>query len=162
MKFRALSALLIFCGFAWHPFHVAVSDIEYDAQRKAIELSQRMFSDDFAEAVLSETGQEPDFSDKAQTRGLLEAYLREHLELVVNGKTREFTFLGYEYEEESWSLWCYVEVSGVRKLQTLMVRNSILMDQFDDQENIIHMKRDGTTQSERLKGLRQQVRFSWE
>jgi len=143
--------MLMSTSFLLHPFHVAVSDIEYDSNQRTIEVSQRLFSDDFSEAMIKKGLTEPDWSNEQLINTLLRDYLHDNLQFKVNGKGVEANFLGYEYEPDSWTVWCYLEITRVRKLNSLEITNTLLTDTFEDQENIIHMKYGAIIDSKRLK-----------
>lgn len=143
--------LLIICAAAAHPFHISITDIEYDKESRSLEIAQKIFTDDLETALKNEFGQTVDLNDENQRekhRTMIEQYLRKHLDLNVNGKQQEFEFLGMEREEDA--TWCYIEVGNVRKLKSLQVSNRLLLESFDDQMNLVHIKKDGKIRSMRL------------
>ena len=152
MRFSFLILSLLCFGFTWHPFHVAVTDIRYNEDNRSLEVIQKVFSDDLAEALYAVDSLEPDYTDIEATKPLIEAYLRQHLSFVVNDKEAAYNFLGYEFEKESWTLYCYIEIEKVHKLNKLLVNTSILSHYFEDQENIVHLQIGDDIDSKRLKG----------
>ena len=67
---------------------------------------------------------------------------------MVNGSARDYDFLGFEIEEGV--VWCYMEVTKVRNLKQLDVQYSILFDTFDDQYNLLNLKKEGKIHSLRF------------
>lgn len=159
MRFCLLALTLLLMAFAWHPFHVAVTDIRYNEELRSLEVIQKIFSDDLAEALHAIDSLEPDYRDQENSKPIVEAYLREHLQFFVNGKEAEVDFLGYEFEEESWTLYCYLEIKKVRKLESLRVNTTILSHYFEDQENIVHLQIGDEIDSKRLKGSMSRASF---
>ncbi len=90
---------------------------------------------------------------------IIRDYLAEHLQITVNDEAVTPNFLGYEREE--LALWCYLEVEDVVDVQRIKVRSSILVDAFDDQTNIVHVKYLDTIKSMKLAKdyLQDQVEF---
>ena len=139
-----------------HPFHVSVCSIHYAAEEQTLQITQKIFADDLEEALnatAKASGRNARIDvlnppDPAAMETIIDNYLEEHLHITVNDQPVEPTFLGYEREE--LALWCYLEVSGVTGIQNLSVQSSILVDAFDDQTNIVHIKYLETTKSMNL------------
>jgi hypothetical protein len=64
---------------------------------------------------------------------------------MVNGKPTKFTYLGKEAELDA--TWCFVEVKDVKKVQTIEVQNTLLLEAFDDQTNMINLNINGRKKS---------------
>ncbi len=151
-----LSFLLVYLqviiGSLLHPFHISVLDMEYDEDSKAIEISCRIFLDDLEETLRSYTGDDKlDImaeTSKETVHTALEQYFREKVKISVNGKEEEVTYLGEEMDGDV--MWCYIEIPKVKKLQSIAIENQLLLDSFDDQMNLVHMKAFGSTKSLKL------------
>jgi hypothetical protein len=57
-------------------------------------------------------------------------------------------YLGEEIEADV--MWCYIEIPKVKKLERIEVENLLLLETFDDQMNLVHVKAFGATQSLKL------------
>jgi len=135
-----------------HPIHVSVTDIEFDEERKALEISSHIFLDDI-EKHIRIIKKEPylDILNPGKGRttdGLVTEYLKGRFEVKVNGKTEEYSYLGHE--REAAAIYVYIEVEKVRKLKSISIRNEILLDIYDDQVNLVHVKVDGKIRSLKL------------
>jgi hypothetical protein len=139
-------------GSLLHPFHISVLDMEFDEDSKAIEISCRIFLDDLEETLRSYTNEaQLDIMANASretVHNALERYVQEKVKIIVNGKAVELTYLGEEIDDDV--MWCYIEVSKVKKLESIQVENHLLLDSFDDQMNLVHMKAFGDTKSLKL------------
>ncbi len=135
-----------------HPFHISVIDMEYDEEAKAIEISCRIFLDDLEDTLRRYTGDDKldIMSDVSQdvVHHALNSYFLEKLKMKVNGKSVEMNYLGEEIEGDV--MWCYIEVPKIKKLQSLEVESFLLLETFDDQMNLVHMKAFGSTKSLKL------------
>ncbi len=134
-----------------HPFHVSVIEINHNAADKTMEISCKIFTDDF-EKILSKNYQaKVDLThppNKAAMDSLVKKYLFSHLSLKANGKPVSLVYVGFENENEA--VYGYVEVDNIPALNRVDISNSIMYDQFDDQINIMHVIVNGNRKSTKL------------
>ena len=143
--------LISLVSFSIHPFHISVTDIEYDAEAKSVEIAQKIFMDDFEE-VLSASGDRMvdliDASQKDANDQLIEAYLLKNFSLTINGKPAVYQFLGTQIEDDA--IWCFMEIPKTRKFKRIEVNSSVLIERFNDQLNLVHIKHEDKIRSMRL------------
>ena len=153
--------LPLFAYTTAHKFYVSVTNIKYSEKDKALQITTRIFIDDF-ENVLKEryeldtylaTDKESDVADE-----YIEKYLRAKFAIRINDTDKSFDFLGKEYENDV--IICYLEVPEVDlgNKVSIEIQNEILTDLFDEQQNIVHFKIKGKKKSfvlmkERTKGM---------
>lgn len=125
-----------------HEFHLSKCLIEYNSRESAIQISLHLFIDDTEEA-LRRRGIDKLFicteKEAESAEQHLETYLTQHLRLEIDGKPLVPTFLGKEVTEDFMGMWCYLEITGVEKVQELIITNEILMDTFEDQKNLVNV-----------------------
>lgn len=142
---------LYFHLFLFHPLHLSVSDVVYKPENKSLEITQRLFSDDLEDALRHHSGKKTDVLNPAnaeQLSALIGDYLSENFELQLNGQTVQPNYLGYEIEGEA--VWVYLEVSNVKRIRQIGVRNTIFFELFDDQVNLINIEKEGAIRSLKL------------
>ena len=128
--------------YDFHEFHVSKCQIEFNLQEKALQISMHIFIDDLEQALRnSESGKlfigTEKETDKADE--YLFQYLTDHFQLKVNDKKVEYNFVGKETSEDLQAIWCYLEVTNIETVESIVVENSLLMEIFADQKNIIHI-----------------------
>ena len=69
----------------------------------------------------------------------LEAYLREHFKLIVNGEPRDYKYWGKEISDDLSAVWCYMEVENLTKVESLQLTYRILFDTYQDQKNLVSL-----------------------
>jgi hypothetical protein len=120
-----------------HPFYVSVVELAHNKDAATLEISCKVFAED-AQAVLEKHDKSPvDFNDarqKEKLNGLLSEYIQKHLAVTADERAQRLRFVGFEQESES--LYCYFEASGVPVVKTLRLTNSLLHDFTDKQINI--------------------------
>ncbi len=142
----------------FHPFHVSVSSVRYAEAEQSLQITIKIFADDLEDAL-----NEPPYradgqpyvdvlnpKDTDALNRVVEAYVRKHFEITVNGKTAKPVYLGYELE--GLAMWCYLEVKEVIKVEQIKVHNTILTASFDDQTNIVHVDYQDEIKSLKLTG----------
>ena len=147
-----LMCLVVFWWGAMHPFHVSVMDAEHNIEKGSIQVSHRLFLDDLEDGLKDFHGMdyidtsEPE--DEEQLDSLISKYLQSKVFFVVNGEDKTFKYFGSELEGDA--RWCYYEVEGVTDLKEIEITNVALMDVFEDQQNIVHLKAKGKIHSYKL------------
>lgn len=159
-----ISIILCVVNFL-HPFHVSVSDIKFKEDKKAIEISTRIFLDDLELALREFSGNEAlDIVEKTSWDSVnvhLEKYLLERIALFnAKGDNYDIKYVGAEIEEDV--MWCYLEIEKVKKLRSVTVTNSILHETWADQENLVHFRAFDGVKSARLYKGQETKKFTWE
>jgi hypothetical protein len=91
--------------------------------------------------ALKSMGQKDDLlgnTDKTKANEVLDGFFKEHLKIKIDGTQVSPRFLGFEIEENV--IWCYLEVEKVSGLTEIQLSYSVLLDTFDDQINLAHIK----------------------
>jgi hypothetical protein len=134
-----------------HPFHVSVVETEHNATDKTLEISCKIFTDDFETLLAKNYKVKVDLinpPNKAAMDTLVKKYLLSHLSMKANGRPVVLNYVGFENESEA--AYGYFEVENIAVLSKLEITNSILFDKFDDQMNIMHVKVNGNRKSTKL------------
>jgi hypothetical protein len=123
-----------------HPLHVTFSELNYNKDSKTIELSIRIFTDDFETTLRSYSSAKVDLthpSDKKTTEKWMNDYIQKNFVLYIDSKLQTLQFVGYEIKGES--VWVYFEsvVSAVPK--KFNVINQLLYDFSNKQMNLIRV-----------------------
>jgi len=65
--------------------------------------------------------------------------LEQQFKINVDDQDIKFDFIGKETSEDLAAVWCYLEVPHLKSIKKMTISNSILMDIFDDQKNIVNI-----------------------
>lgn len=146
-------AILILMAGILHPFHLSVTNIYFKPKEKVVQVEQRLFLDDLEEALKDYTDNiylNLSDDDQEEVKALLAKYLSENFWIESRGKKIPLEYLGHEFELKENVVWCYFEAQKVKKFESFSVKNKLLLEKFDDQENIIHYTDpEGNKRSER-------------
>ena len=123
----------------YHPIHVSVTNIELDPDAGKIELSVKIFSDDFQDMILRQYGVMLNLveqEDPGERINVINGYIADALKVEINGKvTIDAGFTRSELNEEA--IWLYYEYEYDKRIRRMKVDNRIMLDHFDDQTNLV-------------------------
>lgn len=144
-----MSLIFSLNGILAHDFHISVCEIEYDQGSESLEMTHRIFLDDLEATLVTWSG-DPSVDvynpkDEKKLKELIGKYLLEKFAVKVNGSNEKMVFIGSESEDDI--MYCYIELPKVKKLQSIHILNTILMDKFEDQINMVHIYRGEETTS---------------
>lgn len=119
-----------------HKYYVSVTDIEYSKATTSLQITSRLFIDDF-EKVLQERYDSTLKLDDKNAGVYVEKYFRKKLVVEVNAVPQIYTYIGKEFDGDM--LHCYFEIENINEITSVKVTNKLLMGQFDGQQNITHV-----------------------
>jgi len=157
--FFCLLAIPLLMG-STHPFFVSITELEYSSKTKELGIATKFFPDDLEEALRKFSGKKLDVvsGEKKTTGDAINNYFTRHVQVIVNGKPRQLSFLGYEIEKEV--VWVYYHATKVSGVKTIEVINTLMYDYKAEQTNIIHIKMDEKRQSFKLNAPDQSAKLS--
>ena len=134
-----------------HPIFVSVTEIEHNAKEKTLEISCKIFTDDFEKALHQSYKTYVDLlqpKDKNAMNKLVADYVQKHLLLKVDGKIVALQFIGYEQNEEG--IVSFYQVNNIAALKKLDITDNILFEYKKEQISIIHTNVNGNKKSTKL------------
>lgn len=140
--------LLIIAGYIYvfasaiiHPFHVSVCEVYHNDKVQSLEISMKIFIDDFELSIQKSGISEFELVDVSQDKvdkTTIESYLKNHFEIKVNDEETKLEFLGFEFDENA--ILCYLEGKKIKKINSIEINNSIITEVYDDQINLTHFQ----------------------
>ena len=134
-----------------HPFHVSTTEINHNAKDKTLEISCKIFADDFETCLEKQFHTKVDLSSasvKTAMDSLVKKYLTARLQIAADAKPVTMNYLGFEKESDAANI--YLEVENVASVKRVDIVDSILQDLYDDQINIVHVIVGGNRKSTKL------------
>lgn len=154
-KYLVLLFLVVICNVFANPYHaffVTISEIEYNAAEKTVEISIKIFTDDLEKALNNRFSGKANLNtsqESPQVNTYLQGYLVEKFGISVNNVAQTCQYIGKEKEDDA--TWCYLEVKNVAAVSNISVKNTLLMELYESQNNIVHVKVRGKSKSMMLK-----------
>lgn len=138
--------LLLFLAItpAEHKFYVSLTEIHHNQDNDRLEISSKVFLDDFERALGLSLGTINSSMDRNLLPGMSD-YMSEHISIELNGIKVQLDLLGYELDEDV--VWVYLESGQLEMKGTMTIESTMLYEQFEEQQNIVHFSTDGDVHS---------------
>ena len=134
-----------------HPIYVSVTEIEHNAKEKTLEVSCKIFTDDFEKTLRSAYKTHVDLSDskiKPAMDRLVSDYVSKHLKIAVDGNPTTLRYLGYEKIEEG--IFSYYQADNIPSVKKITVTDDVLFEFNEQQMSLIHVIVGGQRKSTKL------------
>ena len=153
LKFLLVSTLSFssYANGGYHPIFVTVTEIEHNAKTKSLEISTKIFTDDFEKTLRAAYKTKVDLLDglkKAAMDKLVSDYIKKHLIITIDGKANALKYVGFENIEEA--IYCYFETENIAAPTKILITNDILYEYKKEQISILHVSVGGKRQSTKL------------
>ena len=146
-----LSEAVMQSGAEAHPLHISVTEINHNAAEKTLEISCKLFTDDF-EKVLTQNYKTKvvliNPPDRTAMEKLVNDFIQKHLTIKADGKQMKLSFIGYEKDNDA--IYNYFQADSIVTVKKIAVTNNILHELFTDQINLMHIIVDGKRKSMKL------------
>lgn len=142
--FKILLALIIFpliLSATSHKFYVSTTNIEYVSEENSIQIISKIFVEDLEETLQKRYETDIHLGSEKETLQdveYLKKYIQKKLKIWVDGKQATIQYIGIDYDIDIMSI--YLEIENISQLKSIEIENIILMDMFEEQQNIIHFK----------------------
>ncbi|HCY81278.1 MAG TPA: peptidase E [Xanthomarina gelatinilytica] len=134
-----LLPLLAFTTF--HKYYVSVTQIEYVKKQQSVQIISRIFLDDFEDVLQARYNEKLFLGPQMETEDAnfyIERYLKTKMIMKINGEEKTLNFIGKEYENDI--VVCYLEIEGVKNIDTFEIENTVLFDLYAEQQTIVRTK----------------------
>lgn len=134
-----------------HPFHVSVVEVNHNATDRTLEISCKIFTDDFEKVLAQNYKTKVDLINPPVRKAmdsLVKKYIVSHLSIRANGNPVNFSYLGFEHESEA--VYAYLEVGNIVQVKKIEAIDKLMQDLFTDQLNLMHVTVGGNRKSTKL------------
>lgn len=137
--------MVVFCcipfifGFTnLHKYYVSITKVDYIKNQKVIQITTRLFTDDFEKLLQARYNKNIILGDRLEiekTDEYIKHYLKNNFSVTVNKQKADYEFLGKVCKDDI--IRFYLEVSNINSIESIVIKNKILFDLYNDQQNII-------------------------
>jgi hypothetical protein len=145
-----------------HPLFISVTEIEHNQKEKTVEISCKIFTDDFEKTLRMNTKEKVDLLNpaiKSLMEKLVNGYIQKHLIVQIDSRKVAMKFIGYEQQEEG--ITSYFQVDNIAKIKKIQVFNNLLYEFNIQQMGIIHAIVNGNRKSSKLNNPEANALFEW-
>ena len=116
-----------------------MTNVDLDPDRGKVELSVKIFADDFQDLILHKYGVQLNIVEQEGPGDKISAvneYIQETLKFVFNGKkTADLQFVDAELNEEA--IWLFYRYEHAGKIRKVDIVNRVMLEKFSDQTNLM-------------------------
>jgi hypothetical protein len=145
-----------------HPLYVAVAEINYNSKDKFVTLACKTFSDDLGLALQKKYHKIENFDTPENIKKLsseMEDYIKDHLQVTINGKGANLVFTNFEKEDNTVSI--YFRINNINDIQRFEVTDTIFYELYDKQIQIVYITVNGNRKSNRITNPESKVAFDF-
>ncbi len=127
-------SLLILFSFMKADFYSSMTKVDYIEGSKTLKFTTKMNTSHLSEAIKINP-------NTAGFEAEVKKYVNNNFDLSVNGSAKALTFTGSQVNGES--VWVYFEAAGITEINTIKIKNTILIDTFPKQFNLVNISYKG-------------------
>ena len=135
-------------SFSVHKYYLSLTQINFNSETKSIQVIINVFMDDIEDALNKEYNIDLQLTSEKELKDndiYFERYLNEQLSFKVNNISKEYKYIGKEYDGEL--VYFYLEIENISVVTQIEIVNKILTKYFPKQENLIKSKVGSTNKS---------------
>jgi len=133
---------LLISGFAFfHPVHVSIINVDYYSEKNEMDVSFKIFTDDFQLLFIHLYQIKVDFNTKEEyshAKDKIDQYLNSHFQIINKGEKYELKFVEIKKNEDS--IWFKYKIEGIKPQNKITLVNTVLLDLYMDQKNLVLFK----------------------
>ncbi len=145
-----------------HPLHVSVTEINHNDTDKTLEISCKLFTDDFEKVLTQNYKTKVDLinpPDRPAMDKLVSDFILTHLAIKADGKPVQLSYLGYEKDNDV--IYSYFQADNIKSVKKIDINNHIMHELFTDQINLLHVIVGGKRKSYKLDYPEKEASFSF-
>lgn len=139
-KFLFILFLLPLFSFAAHKFYISLIKIEFKQEKESVQITMRIFIDDLQKVINETNNIDIELAVKNEVKNvnkLINKYIIDNFKVNINSKNTSYSYLGKEYENDI--VYLYLEIVNIKKIESIEITDTMLMDYFPTQKNIIKL-----------------------
>ena len=139
-KILVLLILLPTLAFTTHKYYVSSTKIEYKKEARSLQITMRIFIDDLQETINTTYRKNLELAlpnEPKEIDSLINNYVSKKFEIRINDEQKKYSYLGKEYNQDE--IYIYLEIENVEFIKAIEIKNSMLMELFPEQQNIVKL-----------------------
>ena len=140
-KISLIITLFVIYGFS-HKYYVSTSLYDFKENLGSLQITIRVFQDDFTEIIKKKYQVDISMNNDINSNEIkskIKDYLLSNLSIYLDKNKYDLFYLGSEEKNEM--IVAYLELEDIPTFKSIELKNTILFDLFEKQQNIIHLKK---------------------
>ncbi|WP_394975034.1 DUF6702 family protein [uncultured Croceitalea sp.] len=145
-----IAAFLLSSFTTAHKFYVSVTNINYSEKTDALQITSRIFIDDLDTLMKERYNIDTALGTKEESSladDYIQKYLKAKFVLELNDEIVTYNYIGKKYDNDVVILYLEVPDIGFSGLNSISIQNEVLIDLYEEQKNLVHIKWKGKKKS---------------
>jgi hypothetical protein len=128
-------------SFTAHKYYLSLTQIEYRSEKQSVQITINVFMNDIEVALNKDYNIDLKLDTKKELKNndvYFIKYLKEKLHFKIDDISKEFNYIGKEYDGDL--VYFYLEIENVKEVKRIEIENKILTKHFPEQQNLIKSK----------------------
>jgi len=124
-----------------HVFYISITKVKWNGQYQRLDLSLRVFTDNLEEAVADAGGPPLNLwtgKEHAESDRFIADYIKSRLHFRINEHEMDLEYVGKADALDATA--CFFQIRAVPRVEKVEVENSILIDLYDTQANVVRFE----------------------
>jgi len=145
----------------FHPTYVSVAEINYDHQNNYATLVCKTFTDDLANALQKRFSTKYNLNTgiDGKVSSQIDAYIKEHLQIKINGNIVPFTFQNYKQVDNT--IVSGFIIKNVKGISQFEITDTIFYELFDTEIQIIYVTVNGNKKFSSIRNPESSLSFAF-
>lgn len=119
-----------------HPLHFSMTNVEYDEEKKGFNISMKLFTDDFQNALIHKFGENISVTNFDEITNYINDYVNAGFKVLINEeKVSKLAYISYKKHEDA--VWINFFLKVDTKIKKVEIENKILMELYENQSNLL-------------------------
>ncbi len=130
LYFTGIFTVLLMMSFTAGDFYSSMTKVDFMEGSKTLKFTTKMNTEHISDAI----------KINANTAGFeaeVKKYVNNNFDLYINGSAKALTFTGSQVNGES--VWVYFEANGVSEINSIKIKNTIMLSTFPKQFNLVNI-----------------------
>ena len=148
MRFLKKTIILLIIplfAFSAHKYYISLTKIDYIKDKKEVQITMRFFIDDIENTLQNRFNISLELATKQENKKAnfyLETYITQKFKVNINDEDKVYRYLGKEYDNDV--VFFYLEIPDIENIKKIVVQNSMLFEEFEEQENYVKLNINNT------------------
>ncbi|MDF0719295.1 M penetrans family 1 protein [Kaistella sp. PBT33-4] len=126
----SIFAIMVMLSFASQDFYSSMTKVDFVEGSKTLKFTTKLNTSHISDAIKINP-------NTAQFEAEVKKYVNNNFDVYVNGAPKTLTFTGSQVKGET--VWVYFESGGVGEVNSMKIKNTILLGTFPRQFNLVNI-----------------------
>lgn len=130
LKIFGILTVFVMMSFVGADFYSSMTKVDYVEGSKTLKFTTKMNTDHISDAIKINPS-------TAAFEAEVKKYVNNNFDLYINGSSKTLTFTGSQVKGET--VWVYFEANGISDINSIKIKNTILLSAFPKQFNLVNI-----------------------